>query len=65
VWAASTSLPEAIGSPRPLQEREEYDIAVAIARSSLGDSAFTTAFEEGRAMTWEQAVATALEETQE
>lgn len=56
---------EAIGSPRPPDEREKYDHEVADARSSLGDSAFTAAFEEGRAMSWEEAVAMALGETPE
>jgi len=42
-----------------------YDIEVAQARSSLGEPAFTTAFEEGHAMTWEESMAMALGETRE
>jgi non-specific serine/threonine protein kinase len=65
LWGAATSLREAIGSPRPPGDPETYDHEVAEVRSVLGEAAFDAAFEEGRAMSWEQAVAVALGETQE
>ncbi len=61
LWGAEDALREAIGSPRPAEEGEEYDSDVTAARSALGEEAFATAWEQGRAMTWEQAVDYALE----
>ena len=62
LWGAATSLREAIGTSRPRIEREKYDVEVAESRAALGEAVFVAAFEEGRAMTWEQAVVYALEE---
>jgi predicted ATPase/class 3 adenylate cyclase len=61
LWGAAEALREAIGSPRPAREREEYAEQVAVARAALGDAAFAAAWEAGRALPWEQAVAYALE----
>ncbi|MCC6176140.1 MAG: tetratricopeptide repeat protein [Chloroflexi bacterium] len=44
-----------------LSVRRVHDVAVAAARAGLGDDAFAEAWDEGRAMTLEQAVAYALE----
>jgi tetratricopeptide (TPR) repeat protein len=63
LWGASHALLESIGTTLPPRARKRYDQQVAQARSALGEDAFTAAWEEGRALTWEQAVAYALEET--
>jgi predicted ATPase/class 3 adenylate cyclase len=60
LWGAATSLREAIGSPRAPMEQEKYNKEVAQVRSALGDAAFAAAFEEGRAMTLEEALEYAL-----
>jgi predicted ATPase/DNA-binding XRE family transcriptional regulator/Tfp pilus assembly protein PilF len=46
-------------------ERDEHDQAVAAARAALGEEAFAAAWAEGRAMTMEQSITYALEETDE
>ena len=46
-----------------LAEREEYEQALASTRTALGDPAFTAAWEEGQAMTLDQAIAYALAST--
>ncbi len=43
-------------------ETQETACQVAVARTALGEEAFLAAWEEGRAMTLEQAVEYALEE---
>ena len=52
----------------PLQisplERAEYDQAIAAARAALGEEAFAAAWEEGKKMTLEEAVAFALRDTE-
>ncbi len=48
-----------------LAARDQYEQALADARAALGDDAFTAAWEAGRAMSLEQAVQYALEETKE
>ncbi|HZO88252.1 MAG TPA: tetratricopeptide repeat protein, partial [Chthonomonadaceae bacterium] len=53
---------EDIGVGLPLSAREEYARNQAIVREALGEAAFAAAWEEGRAMTLEQAIAYALEE---
>jgi len=58
---AAESLREAIGAPMYLPERSDYEQIVTELRSALGDEAFAVAWEEGRTMTLEQAIAYALE----
>ncbi len=58
---AAESLREAIGAPMYLPERSEYEQIVTELRFALGDEAFAVAWEEGRTMTLEQAIAYALE----
>ncbi len=60
---AAEALREAIGAPLPLSERAGYERTVSDTRAALGEEAFAAAWGEGRAMTLEQAVAYALEET--
>ncbi|MGE5083835.1 MAG: hypothetical protein ACM3ND_13165, partial [Acidobacteriota bacterium] len=43
-------------------ERAEHDQAIAAARAALGEEAFTVAYEEGKRMTLDEAVAFALKE---
>jgi predicted ATPase/class 3 adenylate cyclase len=59
---AATSLREAIGAPRTPTDQERFDREIAEARAALGESAFSAAWEAGRAMTLEQAVEYALGE---
>ena len=64
--AAADCIRLEIGAPLSASRRPIFDNEVAAARESLGDDkAFDRAWQEGRAMTLEQAVAYALEETDE
>jgi tetratricopeptide (TPR) repeat protein len=62
LWGAAERLREAIGSPLPPSIRKEYDRLVTETRNALGEKAFASAWEAGCAMTWEEAVAYALED---
>ena len=65
LWGAVERLREEIGAPLPANERCEYEQQVTTARAVLGDeAAFDAAWQEGRAMTMEQAIAAALTEKQ-
>ena len=44
-------------------ERAKHDQAIAATRAALGEEGFTTAWVEGRALTMEQAIAYALEDS--
>ena len=56
-------LREAMGAaPQSPADRAEHDPSVASLRTTLGEEAFEAAWEEGRAMTLEQAIAYALDE---
>src|SRR5262249_4998789 len=63
LWGAADTIRECMGARRPPNEQKRYDGQVAQARTALGDVAFAAAWEEGRTMSWEQAVAFSLEET--
>jgi predicted ATPase/class 3 adenylate cyclase len=54
---------EAIGAVMQAEDRIPYERGIASARSQLGEEAFEKAWAEGRAMTMEQAIAYALEES--
>jgi non-specific serine/threonine protein kinase len=56
LWGAAERLREEIGTPLPPNERVRYEQKVAAARAALGDAAFERAWQEGRAMTMEEAV---------
>jgi predicted ATPase/class 3 adenylate cyclase len=61
IWGATERLRSEIGSPMPAYERSRYDHRVANARAALGDDvAFDRAWQEGRALTLEQAIELAL-----
>jgi len=54
LWGAAESLRESCGIPlRPL-ERADYEPAVAVVGSHLGEQAFTAAWAEGRSMALDQ-----------
>ena len=64
IWGTAERLREEIGSPLAPSELPRYDRQVAAARAVLGDdAAFDRAWQKGRALTLEQAVELALEET--
>jgi tetratricopeptide (TPR) repeat protein len=58
--AAAAALREAIGAPLPPTERASYERTVVAARAHLAEVTFATAWEEGRAMALEQAIAAAF-----
>jgi predicted ATPase/DNA-binding SARP family transcriptional activator len=61
LFGASKALREASGLPVALVDRPEYDRDVAAVRAALGQEAFAAAWAEGRSMTLDQAVTSALE----
>jgi tetratricopeptide (TPR) repeat protein len=58
-------LREAIGQPRAPVARSDYERSVTAARARLGEETFAAAWEEGRAMSLQEAVALALDEGRE
>jgi tetratricopeptide (TPR) repeat protein len=60
--AAAHALREAIGTPLSPDKQPEQEERLLALREALGDTAFAAAWDAGRALTWEQAVAEALEE---
>ena len=64
VWGQAERLREETGEPLPIQDREELDARVSVARATRNDdAAFDAAWQEGRAMSLEQAVALAQEKS--
>ena len=62
LWGAAERLLEAIGAPQDPSNRPRAERRVAAARTALGDdAAFDRAWQEGRAMRWEEATRYALE----
>jgi predicted ATPase/predicted Ser/Thr protein kinase len=61
LWGAAEALREMISVPRPPSEAGDYDRHVSAARAASGEEAFAAAWEQGRAMGVERAVAHALE----
>jgi predicted ATPase/DNA-binding SARP family transcriptional activator len=60
LWGATTLLRNRIGSRRAPDDQRKYDQQTEQARATLGEAAFIAAYEEGGAMTLEQAVEYAL-----
>jgi predicted ATPase/DNA-binding CsgD family transcriptional regulator len=58
LWGAAEALRQAMGTPLPPLYRADYEQAVASARTHLGEQAFAVAWAQGRAMTWEEVLAT-------
>ena len=64
VWGSTVRLWEEIGSQMPPMDRASQDGRVAAARAALGDdNAFDRAWQDGRALTLEQAIDLALEKS--
>jgi hypothetical protein len=61
LWGAADALREITGYTMLVREAGVYEPYMSAVRSELGESAFRAAWEEGRAMTEEQAIALALE----
>jgi ATP/maltotriose-dependent transcriptional regulator MalT len=57
LWGAAETLRENVGIPILPDMRSDYERSVAAARAQLGKKGFVAAWEEGRAMTPEQALA--------
>jgi predicted ATPase/DNA-binding SARP family transcriptional activator len=62
LFGAANALREAIHFPLTLSNKDYYERITASARTQLGETAFTTAWAEGSAMTLEEAIAYALSE---
>ena len=62
IFGAAAALRESIGSVIDPVDRSEYEDRLATLRAQLGEPRFVTAWNEGRAMPREQAVAYALED---
>lgn len=65
LWGSAEALREAIGAPMYPVDRVWYEQAQRLARATLGEQAYVSAWEEGRGMTAEQALATQLSATQQ
>jgi len=61
LWGAATALRDLVGAPLPTNLRCRYEQQATAARAKLGDARWNVAWEKGRAMSLEQAVAYALE----
>src|SRR5262249_20772353 len=55
-WGMAEALREALGAPLHPVERADYDPAVSATRDQLGEEAFTSAWQEGRHMSADQAL---------
>src|SRR5579871_726903 len=62
LWAVADVLLDAIGALMPPKEKDEVDRKIAEIRTSLGEQAFSVAWQQGRAMTIEQAIEYALQD---
>jgi predicted ATPase/DNA-binding SARP family transcriptional activator len=62
ILGAAEAARDRIGIPRRPREQSEHDNWVAALSASLGDAAFTAAWEAGRALSREEAMACALSE---
>lgn len=60
LWGAAEMLRQTLGFPLPDNKRKAHGEYLAQARSTLGEVVFTAAWEEGSALSWEQAVAAAM-----
>ena len=66
IWGATERLREEVAAPLPESVRPIYDRRVEAARAGMGDDvSFDRAWQDGRAMSIEQAIALALDETVE
>jgi predicted ATPase/class 3 adenylate cyclase len=65
IWGAAERLRAEAGSPLPPKDRPAYDRRVAAARTREDNAVFDRAWQDGRALTLEQAMELALRETVE
>ena len=65
LWGAADALREAINAPWPPLERRLYEPYLAAIRSRADEALWRRSWEEGQAMTMEEAFTYALEDTQE
>ena len=65
LWGAADTLREVTGSPWAPLERRLHEPYLAAVRSGVDEADWRAAWEEGRAMTLEDAIAYALEDTEE
>jgi hypothetical protein len=65
LWGAADALREAINAPWPPLERRLYEPYLTAIRSLADEALWRRSWEEGRAMTMEEALTYALEDTQE
>src|SRR5437879_6924151 len=65
LFGAAEALRAAIDTPLAPGERADYDRYVAATHAALGQEAFAAAWEAGRAMTLDDAMAFALDETRD
>jgi tetratricopeptide (TPR) repeat protein len=63
LFGTADALRAALGAPLPPRERARREQAVAALRDALGEAAFAAAWAEGRALSLEDAVALALEDS--
>jgi hypothetical protein len=59
-WGAAAALREAIGVPPEPNWRDDWEREIGATRAALGEAAFASAWEEGQALTLEEAVQYAL-----
>jgi hypothetical protein len=62
---AAEALREWVGVPLPPTEQANYELLVAAIHAALGEEAFAAAWAAGRALSLEDAVSLALDETHE
>jgi predicted ATPase/uncharacterized protein HemY len=60
--AAAQALRDTLGTPRPPNEQPEHQAQLHALRHALGEAAFTSAWQEGEALSWDQAAALTLGE---
>ena len=65
LWGAAERLRAALECRSAPAARATYERALATARAQLGDAAFAAAWERGRALTVEQAIAEAVDDAAE
>jgi predicted ATPase len=61
IWAATTTLRVAQGTPRPPADHTAFEASIGTARASLGEDAFAVAWAAGAALSLEQAMAVAMQ----
>ncbi len=65
LWSAAAAICETIAARLPLVYRRELEPVIARAHAQLDEATWAAAWDEGRAMTVEQAVAYALAEDED